>query len=800
MSSTDAHNPKYGDIRIAILDLRVNRDGRKTDYRLKGRNLGCQSVGDLFRALPKLVQDAFPRADQWNLFYTACKTKFVDQWGKRTFVSQNIIPFDFDHIDLGRTSEYIDVFCWATGLSRDVLAAIATGNGVHIIVELTDDFNQDYFTTHRGVYVALCHKIEEACKLKKLPIKVDTVVFSASRLLRLPGTINRKPGKRDTAAHFIFNNLKPVSFAMEKLVSITPASQVLGLHNSHKYAPELDSESVLGGCLYLTHCKDSAATLSEPQWYAMISILIWLDNGLALCQAYSKPFEGHSEQETARKAKQARENAGPRTCGQIDTLWDGCKNCRFYKKVVTPVMIRGPKFIRTKETGFRWVIVDKKGKGVPRGIAYDDLLKEYDQDIKHLSISGLQTVFRWGGKCWEEQHKEEIHQFVETAVVPRPSNRECVEFEKKLLRNNVHDEDFFTLDKEFRINCRNGVYLVDESRVAPHSPAYGFSYVLDYDALEDAQCPGWEEFLRSVTLDREELVGVLQEYLGYALSFCHPSLGDRALFIVGEGANGKSVFLDIVKKLLGAGNWISQPLRTLEIDANAKADLQFKMANILEEIGKFQVDVFRNFVSGGPVTGKIMYKGYTTFENKAKLFISCNKLPDARLYGHNFLRRLLIVPFDRTYTESEKNPFLRDELSHELPGILNWAMEGYQRLMKNGYRFSIGSVVKERIKEIASESSEPIIEYIRNFIYTGHPEVKDENVYISTGGLYKHWEQEAIRMRWPMYSHLKFSRLFLKGMRELHGSTYPVTRRRRAGDKLSRVWPYVRYRREGDCE
>jgi putative DNA primase/helicase len=72
------------------------------------------------------------------------------------------------------------------------------------------------------------------------------------------------------------------------------------------------------------------------------------------------------------------------------------------------------------------------------------------------------------------------------------------------------------------------------------------------------------------------------------------------------------------------------------------------------------------------------------FEPTAKHLYAANELPATETDDEAFYRRILLVPFPETIPEPEREKHLDDKLEDELPGILNWAIEGLQRLLGSG--------------------------------------------------------------------------------------------------------------------
>jgi hypothetical protein len=83
---------------------------------------------------------------------------------------------------------------------------------------------------------------------------------------------------------------------------------------------------VLRQCRFLQHCRDAAATLSEPEWYAMVSNVARLEGGRETVHTFSDAYPRYSPTETDKKIVHALHAAGPHTCQYIQqTLgFTGC--------------------------------------------------------------------------------------------------------------------------------------------------------------------------------------------------------------------------------------------------------------------------------------------------------------------------------------------------------------------------------------------------------------------------------------------------------------------------------------------
>ncbi len=93
-----------------------------------------------------------------------------------------------------------------------------------------------------------------------------------------------------------------------------------------------------------------------------------------------------------------------------------------------------------------------------------------------------------------------------------------------------------------------------------------------------------------------------------------------------------------------------------------------------------------------------------TLEPKVKLWWSMNRLPAVVDTSGGFWRRVMVIPFNRSFERHERILNLSEQLHDELPGIFNWAMAGLQRLRNNG-GFSIPQQVADQTAEYQHESN-----------------------------------------------------------------------------------------------
>jgi putative DNA primase/helicase len=107
-----------------------------------------------------------------------------------------------------------------------------------------------------------------------------------------------------------------------------------------------------------------------------------------------------------------------------------------------------------------------------------------------------------------------------------------------------------------------------------------------------------------------------------------------------------------------------------------------------------------------------------------KLVFAVNNLPKSQDTSEGFARKLMIIPFEKTFTDKEKDPDLIDELLKELPGIFVWALKGLKRLVDNKYKFSSSKKIKSALKGYL-KGNDPFRDFVDRCLIISSEETKE---------------------------------------------------------------------------
>jgi putative DNA primase/helicase len=295
------------------------------------------------------------------------------------------------------------------------------------------------------------------------------------------------------------------------------------------------------------------------------------------------------------------------------------------------------------------------------------------------------------------------------------------------------------------INLTNGMLAMREDKeyLYEHDPDFGHRYVLPYDYDPEAKAPRFEAFLAE-TVGDENSIKVIYEYMGYTLLGKHLSL-ESALILLGEGRNGKSVLIKTLTKFVGEDNTSYVELQDLG-NSNRVVMIDGKLLNVGSDSSdkNFDPSQFKRAISGEPILGRQLYKNAYIIKDIPKFVFAMNNLPFSQGdTSFGLLRRMKIIQYDKIIAEDKIDRDLDKKLEAELPGILNLAIEGARRLIKqNG--FTSSKAISKAVK-----SYEDDINMVKRFIgdlsMTHHASTRTSNQQLYA--IFSEWcKEEGIKV------------------------------------------------------
>lgn len=351
--------------------------------------------------------------------------------------------------------------------------------------------------------------------------------------------------------------------------------------------------------------------------------------------------------------------------------------------------------------------------------------------------------YEWSGKVWQFIPDLMAEYYADVLYGKRFSTSNRVKAVKNLLKSrSVTDVAF---DRNPVLTFQNGTLEIETGIFRDFSQADYCSVIMDYDYDATAKCPAWEKFIEDVTDEEPRRAENLQFIAGYTLV---PDCRYQKIFcLLGAGSNGKSVYLEIIQALFGNNNVsvVSPTGLTKEFE---RVKIKDSLLNIGKDVSPdFSTGEIREWllqISDGTLI-QACYKGQThiTFQPRCKLIYSMNKAPVAAVIeGLN--RRLRFIEFPCSFVDfpdknnskqKPKDVNIVSKLLAELPGIFNWAYDGYKLLETVGY--FTDTPEQAEITQQFEEMSDPISVFCNDFEFDGE-RTRDE-IY----GWYKEWCEDT---------------------------------------------------------
>ena len=305
------------------------------------------------------------------------------------------------------------------------------------------------------------------------------------------------------------------------------------------------------------------------------------------------------------------------------------------------------------------------------------------------------------------------------------------------------------------IAFRNGIYNVANDEFLPFSPDHVITNKIDWDYNPHAQFDLVDEVLDKVSCFDQDIRMLLEEVVGYCF-YRRNELG-KAFMFVGDKANGKSTYLDMISFMLGKVNICALDLK--EVNERFKtAELFGKLANIGDDIGDEFIPntgIFKKLVTGDGLTGERKGQDPFKFSSYAKLLFSANNIPRLGKGKDSsaIARRLVIVPFEARFMPDDPDfkPYIKYDLRKQqsMEYLILLGIRGLKRVLTN-QRFTEGSKVQRQIKDY-EQANNPVLGF---FDEIGLDGIVNE----PTNKVYKSYQEYCIRDNLQPLSNIEFSR------------------------------------------
>lgn len=284
-----------------------------------------------------------------------------------------------------------------------------------------------------------------------------------------------------------------------------------------------------------------------------------------------------------------------------------------------------------------------------------------------------------------------------------------------------------------KIHLKNGTITINNNEFSFSSNKEFSTNRLNVNYYECSDKPTlWLKYLHTLFNDKD--VEILQEYIGYCLV---PNLlGQKALFIIGKGGEGKSVLGKIITNIFGT-SLSSDKIHSLFDGKFGLSNINMKLVIYDDDLMAYQLKdtaIFKTLVTGGNIQYEKKFVNKIELEPYAR-FIACGNtmLQSMNDESNGFKRRLLILVTKEKDKNRKDDPYLVDKLLEEKDLIFNWALTGLIRLIRNNYKFSYDDEMQSKVDYLVTNDCNRLI---NDFINNPNYVIFNNECFTSTLDLY----------------------------------------------------------------
>jgi putative DNA primase/helicase len=334
------------------------------------------------------------------------------------------------------------------------------------------------------------------------------------------------------------------------------------------------------------------------------------------------------------------------------------------------------------------------------------LFVKYGKDIRYNAAWERWVV--WTGKRWQIDNGCLIHdrglkmiRGIYAELLQTADYRDRLEIEKYAIKSestrkrkafveaatwipdlNVTADD---LDKDpWLLNVENGTIDLRTGELREQRQEDLITTMADVRYDPAADCPVWKKFIMEIMNYDAELIRFIQTAAGWAIT---GDTSEQTMFILfGNGANGKSTFLNTIMNLLGdyatatpTETFMKQHGDKISNDIARLRGTRFVTTTEAEQGRRLSEPLIKQITGNDRMTARFLYKEYFSFVPTFKIFMATNHKPVIKGTDYGIWRRIKLIPFTTTIPEEKQDRNLEEKLKAERPGILNWLLEGSKR-------------------------------------------------------------------------------------------------------------------------
>lgn len=268
------------------------------------------------------------------------------------------------------------------------------------------------------------------------------------------------------------------------------------------------------------------------------------------------------------------------------------------------------------------------------------------------------------------------------------------------------------------IAFKNGIYNLNTDQLEPFNPKYIITNMIPWNYNPDAKSDLVDSVLDKLSCGDEDIRFSLEEVAGACLYRSASLGGGMAAILVGDKQNGKSTYINMVKSMLGVGNYSA--LDICDVGGRFSTIMMYgKLANIGDDISNLYIQdasVFKKLVTGEVVKAEEKGIPAINFVSYAMHIYSANNIPRIKDSTGAVLRRLLLIPLNGKFTEDTPgyDPFIKYRLAQaeHMEYFIQCALDGLVDVLKHK-KFTVPAKAKQQ-KESYELENNPILAFIED--------------------------------------------------------------------------------------
>lgn len=394
------------------------------------------------------------------------------------------------------------------------------------------------------------------------------------------------------------------------------------------------------------------------------------------------------------------------------------KACRFMTKSDVAILFSQIERQTRWDRGWLKVLSKECSSAPSESSISEDVVKKYKLKY-HQSVGFVE----YNGKYWERITDETVMAYIGSELgIYRTGNK--LKSILTLVKSQTQSSELLELNCHAVMNFINGTLdLEPEINFREHREDDFCTYCLPYAYDPSARSLLWENYLNTVTDYDDKKIALLQEFAGYCL-FTDCSL-QKALNLIGEGSNGKSIFVNVITDIFSSANVSSVSMFDLT-QKFYSMDLKHSMVNIASETSSDATgaeEKFKKVIVGETIRDSYKGKPVMDFVPRAKWILASNNFTVSKTdQSDGWVRRFCFCEFKLRFCEDPKLPHERQadptlerrlRTNEELTAIFNWVLEGYQ-VLKATMKFTEPDDQRNTTEDFI-EITNPIVVFAKEF-------------------------------------------------------------------------------------